>query len=39
VIVLVGLGCAALAVVTGLTVYVYFGAYWDEYKRGDDVEH
>jgi len=38
---LVVLGCTALAVVTGLMVYVLLGTYWDEYRlsKGGDDEH
>jgi membrane protein DedA with SNARE-associated domain len=39
--VLVVLGCAALSGVTGLSVYLYLGRYWDDYRllRGSNDEH
>ena len=35
------LGCTALSVVTGLSVYLFLGRYWDEYRlvKGGDDEH
>jgi hypothetical protein len=39
--VLLVIGCTFLSVVTGLSVYLYLGQYWDEYRRlkGTDDEH